>query len=59
MANMSAISNSKSRKNLNLVKAKGHTPNTPKNYPLSGKGKNSIYLGKDNRGTSTLNASTK
>jgi len=42
-----------------MTKATGHMPSRPKNHSLTGKGKNSIFLGKHNRGTSSLDTATK
>jgi hypothetical protein len=57
--NLSAIEDRRSQKNLGMKNATGFMPSRPKNHSLSGKGKNSIFLGKDNRGTSMLDSSTK
>ena len=49
----------RSQKGLNMTRAIGHMPSRPKNHSLSGKGMNSIFLGKHNRGSSSLNTATK
>ena len=54
-----SIENRRSQKGLNMTKATGRMPSRPKNHSLTGKGKNSIFLGKHNRGTSSLDTATK
>lgn len=56
---LSEVSNSKSRKNLNMKKGSVKAMHSMAGFNATGKGKNSIYLGKHNRGSSKLDASTK